>query len=81
MVVELHKRELDEDHPETLKSMHNLAIGYSETGRWTEALELTEQLVELRKNELGEHHPETLASCRVWRFSTPRPGDGLRHWS
>jgi hypothetical protein len=45
----LHKAKLGEDHPDTLQSMQNLAINYSEAGRRSEALQLTEQVVQLRK--------------------------------
>ncbi|KAI1615467.1 hypothetical protein EDD37DRAFT_498255 [Exophiala viscosa] len=61
-VVELHKSKLGEDHPETLMSMHNLAIWYSEAGRRAEALQLTEEVLELHKSKRGPDHPETLAS-------------------
>ncbi|MCJ1277133.1 hypothetical protein MMC21_004943 [Puttea exsequens] len=61
-VVELRKSNLGENHPDTLTSMHNLAIRYSEAGRRAEALQLTEQVVEFSKSKLGEDHPDTLAS-------------------
>ena len=48
-VVKLQKNKLGEDHPDTLRSMHNLAIRYSEAGRREEALELSEAVVKLRK--------------------------------
>jgi hypothetical protein len=57
--VALRKSKLGEDHPDTLMSMHSLAISYSEAGRGAEALQLTEQVVKLQKNQLGEDHPET----------------------
>jgi hypothetical protein len=45
-----------------LTSMGNLAIDYSEAGRRTEALELSERVLQLRKSKLGEDHPDTLTS-------------------
>ncbi|KAK5312980.1 hypothetical protein LTR93_011122 [Exophiala xenobiotica] len=61
-VVELHKSKLGADHPDTLNSIHNLAIRYSEAGREAEALQLTEEVVKLRKSKLGADHPDTLMS-------------------
>jgi hypothetical protein len=61
-VVAVLKRTLGEEHPDTLGSMHNLALIYSEVGRWQEALQLTETVVAARKRTLGEDHPDTLAS-------------------
>jgi alkylhydroperoxidase family enzyme len=61
-VVTARKRTLGEEHPETLRSMHKLAIRYSEVGRRQEAMELTEKVVTARKRTLGEEHPKTLRS-------------------
>ncbi|KAJ9496115.1 hypothetical protein H2202_008361 [Exophiala xenobiotica] len=61
-VVALQKIKLGADHPDTLRSMHNLAIQYSEAGRRTEALQLTEEVVPLQKIKLGAGHPDTLRS-------------------
>jgi len=58
-VVEARKRTLGEEHPDTLRSMHNLAISYSEAGRRQEALQLMERVVETRKRTLGEEHTDT----------------------
>lgn len=63
-VVELCKSKLGADHPDTLKSMHSLAINYSKAGRRGEALQLTE-VVELQKSKLGTDHPDTMASKRI----------------
>ncbi|KAF2008245.1 hypothetical protein BU24DRAFT_210045, partial [Aaosphaeria arxii CBS 175.79] len=59
-VVELAKRVLGEEHPNTLTSMANLALIYTYQGRWKEAEELNMQVIELRKRVSGEEHPETL---------------------
>ncbi|KAK5312975.1 hypothetical protein LTR93_011117 [Exophiala xenobiotica] len=61
-VVALQKSKLGADHPATLRSMGNLAIWYSETGRGAEALQLTEEVLALRKSKPGADHPETLTS-------------------
>ena len=59
-VLEASKRSLGEEHPDTLRSMNNLAISYSDLGRRNEAVELREQVLEASKRSLGEEHPDTL---------------------
>ncbi|KAF9040324.1 hypothetical protein BDP27DRAFT_1347492, partial [Rhodocollybia butyracea] len=60
-VVELSKEVLGEEHPDTLTRIQNLAISYSEVGRFNDALQLAEPLVELSKKIMGEDHPDTLS--------------------
>jgi Tetratricopeptide repeat len=74
-VVALHKSKLGEHHPDTLTSIHSLAIRYSEAGRRDEALQLTEQMVALRKSKLGEHHPDTLNSIKLITYILDRTGE------
>ncbi|KAK3170216.1 hypothetical protein OEA41_009602 [Lepraria neglecta] len=73
-VVEANKRTLGEEHPDTLGSIHNLAIRYSEAGRRQEALRLTEQVVEANKRTLGEEHPDTLGSIHTLANSYSEAG-------
>jgi tetratricopeptide (TPR) repeat protein len=61
-VLQLRKRILGEGHPNTLTSIHSLAICYNLAGRRSEALQLAEQVLNLRKRVLGEGHPDTLTS-------------------
>jgi hypothetical protein len=61
-VVEVRRRTLGEEHPDTLRSMHGLSIRFSEVGRRPEALQLAEQVVETHRRTLGEEHPDTLSS-------------------
>ena len=61
-VLEVRKRILGEDHPDTLRSMANLAVTYSRQGREGEAEELLVRVVEIRKRVLGEEHPDTLTT-------------------
>ncbi|KAL2036638.1 hypothetical protein N7G274_010664 [Stereocaulon virgatum] len=61
-VVEITKRVLGQEHPETLTSMSNLASTYRNQGRWKEAEQLEVQVAEIRKRVLGQEHPETLTS-------------------
>ena len=61
-VAEVRRRTLGEEHPDTLYSMHSLAVHFSEAGRRPEALRLAEQVAEARRRTLGEEHPDTLHS-------------------
>jgi hypothetical protein len=61
-VLEAMKRTLGDDHPNTLLSMNNLAMSYSNLGRQQEAIELGEEVLKARKRTLGEEHPDTLVS-------------------
>jgi hypothetical protein len=45
-----------------LRSMHALALRYSDARRRQEALQLIETVVASHKMTLGEEHPDTLAS-------------------
>ncbi|GCB25793.1 kinesin light chain [Aspergillus awamori] len=61
-VLELYKRVLGPEHPDTLSSMSNLALTYWNRGQWKEAEELQIQVMELDKRVLGPEHPDTLSS-------------------
>jgi serine/threonine protein kinase/tetratricopeptide (TPR) repeat protein len=50
------------DHPDTLRTMNNLANCYDDLGRPTEALKLREETLALQKLKLGPDHPDTLKS-------------------
>ena len=62
--METSKRVRGEEHPNTPRSMGNLASTYQNQGRWNEAegLEVQVQVIETRKRVLGEEHPDTLTS-------------------
>jgi hypothetical protein len=64
-VAAARKRTLGEEYPDTLASIYNLALRYSEIGRRQEALQLTETVVAARKRTLGEEHPDTLVSMHA----------------
>jgi eukaryotic-like serine/threonine-protein kinase len=53
---------LGPDHPHTLQSMHNLALGYKVTGKLDLALPLFKETLQLRKDKLGPDHMDTLQS-------------------
>jgi serine/threonine protein kinase/tetratricopeptide (TPR) repeat protein len=59
---ELYTRHRGPDHPDTLKSMNNLANSYYDLARHADALKLHEETLALRKAKLGPDHPYTLMS-------------------
>ena len=58
--METRKTKLGADHPNTLTSMHNLAIAYRDRGKWGDAERLQIQVVRIGKIALGLEHPYTL---------------------
>ena len=61
-VMDMRKKLLGEEHPDTLTSMANLASTYRNQGRWNEAEKLFVKVMDMRKKLLGEEHPDTLTS-------------------
>ena len=61
-VLDLHKKVLGPEHPDTLTSMANLAVTYSGQGKYEEAGELELKVLDLSKKVLGPEHPDTLIS-------------------
>jgi non-specific serine/threonine protein kinase/serine/threonine-protein kinase len=60
--VETQARVLGDDHPETLRSMGELADLYSVQGRYDEAEPLYLETLEVQRRVLGDDHPLTLRS-------------------
>ncbi|KAH9204603.1 hypothetical protein DL95DRAFT_495507 [Leptodontidium sp. 2 PMI_412] len=60
--LEIEKRELGADYPDTLTSMASLASTFRDQGRWEEAEKLELQVMETRKTKFGADHPSTLTS-------------------
>ncbi|KAF8245681.1 TPR-like protein [Wilcoxina mikolae CBS 423.85] len=65
---------LGEEHPETLSSMHTLAMTYHYLGLLEQARVLGEQVVETSQRVLGPEHPETLASMSNLAVTYERQG-------
>ena len=61
-VMDMRKKLLGAEHPDTLTSMADLAITYRDQGRWNEAEQLDVQVMETRKKLFGTEHPKTLTS-------------------
>jgi eukaryotic-like serine/threonine-protein kinase len=64
----LYTRLLGADHPDTLRSMNNLANAYGDLGRNDESLKLHEETLARRKVVLGPDHPDTLFSMNNVAF-------------
>ena len=56
------ERVLGPDHPDTLASRNNLALGYQAVGRHGEAITLHEATLTAMERVLGPDHPDTLNS-------------------
>ena len=62
-VMEMSKRVLGVEHPDTLTSMANLAHTYKAIGCKDKAVQLMKTVVDLRKKIIGLDHPHTEASA------------------
>ncbi|KFY18198.1 hypothetical protein V492_00079 [Pseudogymnoascus sp. VKM F-4246] len=69
--LDLWKRLLGEEHPDTIQSMANLASTWQQQGRSNDAEQLMLQVLDLRKSMLGEEHPDTILAmanlASTWR--------------
>ena len=70
VVMDKRKQLLGEHHPDTLRSMANLAAMYRDQGRWKDAEVLEVVVMDKQKQLLGEDHPDTLASIAATQTST-----------
>jgi tetratricopeptide (TPR) repeat protein len=60
--LERRERTLGREHPDTLRSVNNLAINYLDQGRYSEAEPLLRRALESNERTLGREHPVTLLS-------------------
>ncbi|KAI7762669.1 hypothetical protein LZL87_014290 [Fusarium oxysporum] len=58
----LRREVLGKKHPDTIRSMANLAATYHQQGRYDEDEEITVKVLELRREVLGKKHPDTISS-------------------
>ena len=56
----LREMVLGKEHPDTLRSMNNLAVCLDEQKKWDEAEPLYRETLMLREMVLGKEHPDTL---------------------
>jgi hypothetical protein len=61
-VIEIQKEKLGADHPNTLTSIGNLTVTYSQQGWEDEAEKLSIQVIGILKEKLGADYPSTLTS-------------------
>lgn len=61
-VLEIQRCELRENHPDTLRSMNNLAGSLHSVGKYEEAERMYRETLTMRETELGKEHPDTLSS-------------------
>ena len=72
--LDLRKRLLGDEHPDTHLSMNALAEFYSKLGRDQEAMQLNQQTPGLRKRLLDDEHPDTLQSLENIAISYSKLG-------
>jgi tetratricopeptide (TPR) repeat protein len=72
--LKIKGRVLGDEHPDTLSTMNNLGITYSDQGRWGEAAELQEKVLHSRNGNLGENHPSTLGTMLGLGITYQRQG-------
>jgi eukaryotic-like serine/threonine-protein kinase len=60
--LELRRRVLNDDHPDTLLSIRNLATVYHNQGKFAQAEPLYNKVLDVQRRVLGEQHPDTLQS-------------------
>jgi non-specific serine/threonine protein kinase/serine/threonine-protein kinase len=60
--LDLRRRVLGEDHPDTLAAMYALGSLYFDQRKHAEAEAFLNQVLEVRRRVLGEEHPDTLAA-------------------
>lgn len=63
--LDLRRKLLGEDHPDTLSAMNDLAILYRDEGQYAQAEPLASKVLEIRRRLLGEQNPETLDSMNA----------------
>ncbi|HVN04508.1 MAG TPA: serine/threonine-protein kinase [Bryobacteraceae bacterium] len=60
--VDIRRRVLGPQHPDTLTSMNSLGASLAGQGRYAEAEKLNRATLEMRRRVLGPEHPDTLKS-------------------
>jgi tetratricopeptide (TPR) repeat protein/tRNA A-37 threonylcarbamoyl transferase component Bud32 len=60
--LNLRRRGLGDDHPDTLKALHHLAMAYQDAGRLDMAIPILERTLSQRKAQLGSDHEDVIES-------------------
>jgi serine/threonine protein kinase len=74
--LEIRRRQLGEDHSETLESCQNLAMAYQDAGRLDQAIPILHATLERRRATLGYDHVDTIESMNdlavaYWQAGLP----------
>jgi hypothetical protein len=72
-VLDVRKRTMGEEHPDTLTSMNNLALTLRAQGDLDGALRLLRKCLSGRRKVLGENHSNTAATAEVLKLSEAQP--------
>ncbi len=69
--LDLRRRVLGREHPDTLRCMNNLANVYWREGKYPQAEALDDQTLQIERRVLGPEHPDTLVSMNnlAWVYS------------
>lgn len=73
--LEIDKRELSDEHPDTLESMANLALTLWSQGDLPGACALQEHVLAVHRSALGNEHPYTLRSMGALACTLATQGD------
>ena len=57
--MEIHRKVLGEDHPDTALSYNNLAFNLQAQGQYGAAQALYQKALDISRQVLGEDHPQT----------------------
>src|SRR5205085_1545395 len=82
--LEIRRRVLGEEHPDTANSYHNAAAGLRDQGEYAQAEPLFEQALDVRRRLLGETHPDTANSYAQLannRYAQGKYADAIDLWS
>ena len=60
--VDIRRRVLGPEHPDTLRTMASLGVNYIDQGRYAEAEKILRETLDARRRVLGPDHPDTLQS-------------------
>ena len=63
-LLDVKRRVLGPEHPDTLTTMGNLACSLCDQGKHAEAEQMFREVLDLQRRVLGPEHPETLATLR-----------------
>ena len=72
--IAIRRQALGADHPDTLKSMYDLAYVLNEDSKYSEAGKLARETVDVRRRVLGAQNHDTLASLAKLAFITQNEG-------